>query len=35
MMEKMCYSPYAVCAKSTGTTNRNCGMNYDYDSMTL
>jgi hypothetical protein len=31
---KMCYSPYAVCAKSTGTTNRNCGMNYDYDSMT-
>jgi len=32
--EKMCYSPYAVCAKSTGTTNRTCGMNYDYDSMT-
>jgi len=31
---KSCYSPYAVCAKSVGTTNRNCGSNYDYNSMT-
>jgi len=31
---KMCYSPYAVCAKSVGTTNKKCGLNYDYDAMT-
>ena len=31
---KMCYSPYAVCAKSVGTTSRQCDMNYDYKTMT-
>lgn len=32
--EKTCYSPYAVCAKSVGTTNRECGLNYNYNIMT-
>lgn len=31
---KICYSPYAVCAKSIGTTSRECGLNYDYGAMT-
>jgi protein FLOWERING LOCUS T len=29
---KTCYSPYAVCAKSVGTTSRTC--DYDYEAMT-
>ena len=33
-MEKHVIPPYAVCAKTTGTSNRNCGINYSYDSMT-
>lgn len=28
---KTCYNPYAVCAKSTRTTSRECGSNYDFD----
>ena len=31
---KMCYSPYAVCAKNIKTTSRECGVNYDYETMT-
>jgi hypothetical protein len=31
---KTCYSPYAVCAKSVGTTNKSCGINYNYETMT-
>jgi phosphatidylethanolamine-binding protein (PEBP) family uncharacterized protein len=27
-----CYNPYAVCAKSTGTSSRSCGSNYDYQN---
>lgn len=26
-----CYNPYAVCAKSTGTSSRECSDNYDFD----
>ena len=29
---KTCYNPYAVCAKSTRTTSRECGKNYDFES---
>ena len=29
---KKCYSPYRVCAKSVGTTSRECGKNYDFNS---
>jgi len=28
-----CYSPYKVCAKTVGTTTRECSYNYDYDMM--
>lgn len=31
---KQCYNPYAVCAKSTGGGNKNCGDNYNYNKMT-
>jgi cobalamin biosynthesis protein CobT len=29
------YNPYAVCAKSVGTTSRKCGENYNYRSIPL
>jgi hypothetical protein len=29
-----CYNPYAVCAKTTGTTSRDCGEHYEYRTMT-
>lgn len=29
-----CYSPYAVCAKSTGISSRLCNSNYNYAAMT-
>ena len=28
-----CYNPYAVCAKSTGTTSRECGKNYSFKDL--
>jgi hypothetical protein len=28
-----CYSPYKVCAKTVGTTTRDCSYNYNYDAM--
>jgi len=28
-----CYNPYAVCAKSTGTSTRQCGKNYNFEQM--
>lgn len=28
---KTCYNPYAVCAKSVGTTSRQCGMWYEFE----
>jgi len=31
---EMCYNPFAVCAKSTGTSTRNCNANYEYANMT-
>lgn len=31
---KQCINPFAVCAKSTGGSNRQCSENYDYASMT-
>lgn len=31
--EGACYNPYAVCAKSTGTSVRFCGMNYEWDKI--
>lgn len=30
---KKCYNPYAVCAKSTRTTSRNCGSNFDFSNL--
>ena len=30
---KTCYNPYAICAKSVGTTSRNCGDNFDYEKL--
>lgn len=30
---RQCYNPYAVCAKSTGTTSRVCGQNYNYNAL--
>ncbi len=32
---KGCYNPYAVCAKSVGTTTRKCRAGYIYENMTL
>lgn len=29
-----CYNPYAICAKSTGTSTRGCLKEYNYDNMT-
>lgn len=29
---KTCYNPYAVCSASVGTSTRECGKNYDFDS---
>ena len=29
---KKCYNPYSICAKSVGTTSRECGKNYDFES---
>ena len=31
--DQVCYNPFAVCAKSVGTTTRACLSNYDYDVM--
>lgn len=28
-----CYNPYAVCAKSVGTTTKNCGKNYNFEGI--
>lgn len=28
-----CYNPFAVCAKSVGTTSRKCNEYYDYDNL--
>ena len=28
-----CYNPYAVCAKSVGTTSRRCGENYNFEEL--
>lgn len=28
-----CYNPYAVCAKSTKTSYRHCGENYDWTTL--
>lgn len=30
----VCYNPFKVCAKSTGTSTRMCPIYYDYDRMT-
>lgn len=30
---KMCYNPFAVCAKSVGTTSRECAQNYNFNAM--
>jgi phosphatidylethanolamine-binding protein (PEBP) family uncharacterized protein len=30
---KMCYNPFAVCAKSVGTTSRECPQNYNFNAM--
>ena len=30
---KTCYNPYAVCAKSTRTSSRNCGSSYNFDQL--
>lgn len=30
---RTCYSPYKVCAKTVGTTTRECSYNYNYDAM--
>nr|QBK90919.1 MAG: HeH/LEM domain protein [Pithovirus LCPAC201] len=30
---KQCYNPYAVCAKSTHHTSRECGKNYDWSGI--
>lgn len=30
---KTCYNPYAVCAKSTGTTSRKCSENYNFENI--
>lgn len=30
---KICYSPYSICAKSTRTTSRKCGENYEYQNL--
>lgn len=30
---KTCYNPYAICAKSVGTTSRKCGENYNFESL--
>ncbi len=27
-----CYNPYAICAKSVGTTSRRCGENYNFSA---
>ncbi len=27
-----CYSPYRICSKSVGTSSRECGEHYDFDS---
>lgn len=29
----MCYNPFAVCAKSIGTSTRACNSNYNFDAM--
>jgi phosphatidylethanolamine-binding protein (PEBP) family uncharacterized protein len=29
----MCYNPYAVCAKSVGTSSRECPQNYNFNAM--
>ena len=31
---KKCANPYAICAKSTGGSTRDCSKNYDFDAMT-
>ena len=31
---KRCANPYAICAKSTGGSTRNCSQYYDFDAMT-
>lgn len=31
---RICANPFAVCAKSTGGSNRNCNQNYNYSEMT-
>lgn len=31
--EAMCYNPYAVCAKSVGTSTRHCGEEYNYENL--
>lgn len=30
---KICYNPYPVCAKSVGTTSRECGRYYDFNKI--
>lgn len=30
---KTCYNPFAVCAKSVGTTSRECPQNYNFNAM--
>lgn len=30
---KRCYSPYAICGKSVGTSSRGCFRAYDFDNM--
>jgi hypothetical protein len=30
---KVCYNPYAICAKSTKTSSRKCSANYNYEAM--
>ena len=32
--EKVCYNPFAVCAKTTKTSTRKCREEYNYDEMT-
>ncbi len=29
----VCYNPYAICSKSVGTSTRECGKNYDFESL--
>lgn len=31
--DRVCYNPYAVCARSVGTTSRDCGKYYNFDTL--